>query len=230
MRLLRLIVAVPALAALLSGCVQTTAGTPRPGADLTGATTGTSDPAGHLDQFLLTADEVNVVMGSRDIALVDSAEDMADHSSGISDPGCLGALYNAEEDVYQASGWTDVADQVLTEPQDDSDHWVEQTVVQFPSHQHALDFFNKSVRDWTNCIGKDVMVDDGENQFNWHFEGIGISDNMMTQTSRQSNGGDWACQHALGAVGDYIVETSACGNSPEGEAVMLANQIVANLK
>ena len=119
---------------------------------------------------------------------------------------------------------------MLTEPQDDSDHWVEQTVVQFPSHQHALDFFNNSVKDWTNCIGKDVMVDDGENQFHWHFEGIGISDNMMTQTSRQSDGSDWACQHALGAVGNYIVETSGCGNSPEGEAVMLANRIVANLK
>jgi hypothetical protein len=230
MRLLRLIVAVVALAALLSGCVRTTAGTARPGAELTGSPTGTSDPGGRLDEFLLTADEVDVVMGSRDIGLIDSAQDMADHSSGISDPGCLGALYNAEADVYQGSGWTDVADQVLTEPQDDSDHWVEQTVVQFPSHQHALDFFNKSVRDWTNCIGKDVMVDDGENQFDWHFEGIGISDNMMTQTSRQSNGGDWACQHALGAEGDYIVETSACGNSPEGEAVMVANQIVANLK
>ena len=230
MRWLRLIVGVAALAALLSGCVQTTAGTARPGAELIGAPTGTSDPGGRLEQFLLTPDELNVVMGSRDIELTDSADDMADHSSDISDPGCLGALYNAEQTVYQASGWTDVADQVLTEPQDDSDHWVEQTVVQFPSHQHALDFFNKSVRDWTNCIGKDVMVDDGENQFNWHFEGIGISDNMMTQTSRQSNGGDWACQHALGAVGNYIVETSACGNSPEGEAVMLANQIVANLE
>ncbi|HEY5840773.1 MAG TPA: hypothetical protein VIU87_04760, partial [Mycobacterium sp.] len=87
MRWLRLIVGVAALAALLSGCVQTTAGTARPGAELTGAPTGTSDPGGRLEQFLLTPDELNVVMGSRDIELTDSADDMADHSSDISDPG-----------------------------------------------------------------------------------------------------------------------------------------------
>ena len=155
---------------------------------------------------------------------------MADHSSGISDPGCLGALYNAEEDVYQGSGWTDVADQVLTEPQETATiGWSRPSCSSRRISTRWTSSTNGSGTGRT-ASARTCWSMIGENQFDWHFEGIGISDNMMTQTSRQSNGGDWACQHALGAEGDYIVETSACGNSPEGEAVMLANQIVANLK
>ena len=75
---------------------------------------------------------------------------------------------------------------------------------------------------WTNCIGKNVMVDDGENQFHWQFEGIGISEHTMTQTSRQSNGGDWAVstRSALSAMTSWRCRPA--GNA-QGEAVMLAN-------
>lgn len=228
MRWLRVIVGLTVLAVLLCGCVQTTAGTARTGADPIRSTTDTPDS--RLAQFLLTPDEVHVVMGSDDIELVDSNDDMSDNSADISDPSCLGALYIAEATVYRGTGWTDVLDQVFAEPEDDSNHWLEQTVVALPSRQHVLDFFNRSVRNWTNCIGKQVTVDDGENQFDWRFEGIGISDNRMNQTAQQANGGEWACQHVLAAVRNYIVETAACGNSLKGQAVQLANRIVANIK
>lgn len=210
---------------LLTGCVHTTGGTAVPGARA-------AEPSGMpaLANFLLDPAEVNLVLGSHDVELVDSADEMADHSSQFTDSRCLGALYNAEEDVYRGTGWTAVADQVLTEPQDDSDHWVEQSVVAFESHQHATDFYDKSVQVWTDCIGRDVTVDNGEIQFHWRFEGIGISDNVMSQTVRQEDGDGWACEHALGVKGSYIIEVSACGNSPDGQAVLLASRIIANVQ
>lgn len=212
-------------AAILTGCVHTTAGSAV-------AAGGGHRPAqlSVLARFLLDPGEVNTILGSRDVELVDSADEMSDHSSDISESRCLGALYNAEEAVYRGSGWTDVADQVLTEPQDNSDHWVEQTVVEFESRQRALDFFDTSVTAWTDCIGKDVTVDDGETRFHWRFEGIGISDYLMSQTARQADGSGWACQHALGVVRAYVVEVSACGNAPDGQAVLLASRIMANAK
>ena len=132
--------------------------------------------------------------------------------------------------VYDGSGWTDVADQVLADEGDDDGHWVQQSVVAFGSPQQAQDFFDGSVQKWTNCIGKHVTIDEDDNEFAFSIEGIGITGRMMTQTSRQDDSGGWACQHALGAVTNHIVEVAACGNGPDGQAIELANEIASKIK
>ncbi len=57
---------------------------------------------------------------------------MTDSSDKVSDPDCLGAMFGAEEAVYKGSGWTAVRDVVAREPEDDNDHWIEQTAVIYP--------------------------------------------------------------------------------------------------
>lgn len=217
-------VLVAALAVTLTGCVHTTAGV----AHRSGSTNPTT--VADLERFLLTADRVDAIVGSHDIEVTDSASTMADNYSKISDPDCLGALYNVEQAVYDGSGWTDVADQVLADEGDDDGHWVQQSVVAFGSPQQAQDFFDGSVQKWTNCIGKHVTIDEDDNEFAFSIEGIGITGRMMTQTSRQDDSGGWACQHALGAVTNHIVEVAACGNGPDGQAIELANEIASKIK
>ncbi|MET0701998.1 MAG: sensor domain-containing protein [Mycobacterium sp.] len=236
MRLTRLVCGLCAMVVIAAGCVNTTGGTAKP----VGAGPGTSaaptkptnpgDPDSPLERFLLSVDDINTVMGTNDIELAGSANDLSDHRNDISDPQCLGALYNAEEAVYEKAGWTDVVDQVLTEPEDDSSHWVEQTVVQFPSAEAAQDFFDSSFTQWTDCIGKTVMVDDGDYEFNWQFEGISSVDGTISQTARQIDSDGWACQHALGAVKSYILETSVCGLALKDEAVSIVDRLAANVK
>src|ERR1700712_4450280 len=143
---IRLACGLSVVALIASGCVQTTGGTARP-ADTAGPTSS-SQPGADLDGILLSVDDVNSIMGSKDMEIMDSANDMADHSADISEPKCLGALYNAEESVYDGTGWKDVVDQVLTEPEDDSAHWVEQTVVEFPSPSGAKSFVDSSFAAW----------------------------------------------------------------------------------
>ncbi|MCV7225515.1 sensor domain-containing protein [Mycolicibacterium komossense] len=227
----RLACGLGAVALIATGCVQTTAGTAMP-ADTAGpnSPTKSGQSGAGIERILLGADAINAIMGSKDIELMDSANDMADHSADISDPKCVGALYNAEDSVYAGTGWKDVADQVLTEPEDDSAHWVEQTVVEFPSATAAKAFVDSSFTQWTYCIGKSVMVNDGEYEYHWQFEGISSVDGTISQTTRQSDSDGWSCQHALGAVDSFVLEASACGISLQEEAVDIVHALAANAR
>jgi len=211
------------LALTLCGCVQTTAGEAH--------RAGGNIPAGtvELERFLLKPDRIDEILGAQDIEVIDTATTLAENRSKVSDPDCLGALYNAEQTVYADSGWTAVADQVLADQSDDDGHWMQQSVVAFGSADQALDFFNRSVQDWSNCIGKQVTVSEDDNEFSWRVEGISINGQMMAQTARQEDAGEWACQHALGAAGNHIVEVAACGESIDDQAVRLAGEIARNI-
>lgn len=212
------------LALTLCGCVRTTAGEAhRAGGE-------TQPGKVELERFLLTPERVDDILGSHDIEVIDTATTLAENRSKISDPDCLGALYNAEQTVYADSGWTGVADQVLADQSDDDGHWMQQSVVAFDSDGHALDFFNRSVQQWTNCIGKRVTVTEDDNEFSWVVEGISIDGQMMSQTAHQEDAGEWACQHALGAVTNHIVEVAACGDSVDDLALRLAGEIVRNVR
>lgn len=215
-------------AVTLSGCVHTTAGQ----AHRAGGTNPTA--VADLESYLLAPDRVDKIVGSQDIEVSDSATTLDDNQSNISDPECLGALYNAEQSVYDGTGWTGVADQVLADQVDDEDaeqgHWVQQSVVEFGSAQQALDFFDRSVQKWTNCIGKHVTVNDADSEFVFSIEGIGIDGHMMSQTARQRDAGDWACQHALGAATNHIVEVMACSTDTDGQALRLATEIASKIK
>jgi len=227
-----LVVSLGAAVVLLAGCEQTVAGTAKPAKQgpLSPPTTS-SNPAvpADLSKLLLSADDINTIMDATGMEVVNSSDGFTDNADAISDVSCLGALYNAEETVYDGSGWKDVADEVLTEPEDDGGHWVEQTVVRMPSPEKAGDFFNKSVQDWTNCIGKKVTIDDGEDSYEWQFEGVSINGQLITQTARQSDSDGWACDHTLAAKAQYIIESSACANSLGGQSEAIVNKIADQL-
>lgn len=221
-------VLIGALAVALSGCVHTTAGV----AHRAGGTSPTT--TADLEGFLLEPDHIDKIVGSHDIEVNDSATTLDDNLANVSDPDCLGALYNAEQSVYDGTGWTAVADQVLADQVDDEDaeqgHWVQQSVVGFDSPQQALDLFDHSTQQWTNCIGKDVTVNESDTEFVFKIEGIDIDGHMMSQTARQQDAGDWACQHALGAATNHIVEVMACSTDTDGQAVRIATEIVSKIK
>jgi hypothetical protein len=238
MRQSRLFGVLCAVVLTAAGCVNVTAGTavradpvnPRMSDRPSASARPGPGPGPGVGGVLLSVADVNTIMNATDMELMDSADDMADHRSDISDPQCLGALYNAEESVYEDTGWTDVADQVITEPDDDSSHWVEQTAVRFPSADRAAAFVKSSANQWEDCIGKSVVVDDGEYEFNWIFEGISIDNGTISQKARQTDSDGWACDHAMAAAADVVVEASVCGPELQDEAVAVVGKLVGNVR
>jgi hypothetical protein len=218
--------AVVISSSVLTGCVSTVSGkavAPQNAAPLDVPPLAESA----LDGVLLSLDQLNDIVGSSRLEVTSELEEMTDHSSDVSDPDCLGAIYGAEDPVYAGSGWTAMRDQVAREPDEDNDHWVEQTAVLYPSADKAQKFFDKSQSEWQDCAGITISVDDSESTYLWEIEEFNDADGMITQVTTQADADGWACQHALSAVSNLTVETWACGYSIRDEAATMAEEVVA---
>ena len=215
-----------AAALLLSACVSTVQGTAtRQGQDQDPENVPLLDEA-DLDGVLLSIGELNGIVGSTRMKITSDLDEMTDNSAGISDPDCLGAIYGAEEPVYDGTDWTAVRDQVAREPSDDNDHWVEQTVVLYPVAADARDFFDTSAASWQDCANNAIAVSDGD--FVWELEEVDVSDTLISQMASQEDANGWACQHALSLVANVTVEAFACGYRISDEAVEIANAMIEN--
>jgi hypothetical protein len=219
--------ALIAASLLLTGCVTTVSGSalraphaaPIDVAPLTAA---------KLDGVLLSIGELNDNMGATQMKVTSALEEMTDHSGQVSDPDCLGAIYGAEEPVYARSGWTGMRDQVAREPGEDNEHWVEQTVVLYPSAEKAQMFFDDSNSIWEKCSGYSVSVDDQDATYLWEIDNVTAEDTVITQTTAQEDAGGWGCQHALSWVSNVTLEAWACGYAIKDEATTIANDMVTN--
>ncbi|MET0897631.1 MAG: sensor domain-containing protein [Mycobacterium sp.] len=225
MRMTRWAVPLAAIILALSGCTNVVAGTAQPG-DAGGPDGPTP---GDLAATLLSVEEINSIMGADDLEVVESSEELVDHSADISDPACLGALYNAEQVVYDNSGWTELVDEILTQPVDDPANWIEQTAVRFPSVDDASAFYESSKAQWQECISQQVSVFDGEYEYTWEFDGLTVSDTTISQSALQLDSDGWTCQHAMSAAADVVIEASACSMSPDEEAVTIVEALAKNV-
>jgi outer membrane murein-binding lipoprotein Lpp len=219
--------AIIAASVLLPGCVSTVSGTavraqhaaPIDIPQLTEA---------KLDDVLLSVGELNGIMGAKQMKIIGELEEMTDHSGEVSDPDCLGAIYGAEVPVYAGSGWTAMRDQVVREPGEDNEHWVEQTAVLYPSAEKAQKFFDNSKSSWKKCSGYSVSVDDADATYLWQIDNVTAEDALITQMTAQEDADGWACQHALSVVSNLTVEAWACGYSIKDEAETIASHMIAN--
>ncbi|MDZ4267554.1 MAG: sensor domain-containing protein [Mycobacterium sp.] len=215
-----------AVSVVLSGCVSTVQGTATRQSQ--GASPRDVPPLDEakLDGVLLTIGELNGIVGSTQMEVTSELDEMTDHSADVSDPDCLGAVYGAEEPVYAGTDWTAVRDQVAREPDDDNDHWVEQTAVLYPAAENARRFFDDSTAIWQDCANNAVGV--GEGDYLWELDDVKVSDTMITQMTTQEGADGWACQHALSLVSNLTVEAWACGYSITDEAAEIADAMIEN--
>ena len=181
-----------------------------------------------LDVVLLSVGELNGIMDSTQMEVTSELREMTDHSGEVSDPDCLGAIYGAEDPVYSGSGWTAMRDQVVREPGEDNEHWVEQTAVLYPSAEKAQKFFDESKSAWQKCSSYSVSVDDADATFLWQIDNVASEDTLITQMTAQEDANGWACQHAMSLVSNVTVEAWACSYDVKDEAATIANHMVAN--
>jgi hypothetical protein len=217
------------VSAMLSGCVSTVGGAALRGQDASPAATDVPTlTESDLDGVLLSAGEVNGVMGATGIRVTASSQNMSDNSDGVSDVDCLGAIYGAEQLVYRGSDWSALRDEVLQEPATDNAHWVEQIVVLFPSAEKATAFVDKSRATWQKCGGSSIDIDNSDVHSTWKIDQPDVSGNILTQVSTQRNAGGWGCQHALTTVSNVVVEAWACSNSIADEGRTIAADMIKN--
>jgi hypothetical protein len=219
--------AIFATIVLLTGCVSTVSGT-AVRAQHAGRIDVPPLVESQLDDLLLSIGEINGIMGATTMRVTSDLEEMTDHSEGVSDPDCLGAIYAAEEPVYAGSGWTAMRDQVAREADEDNEHWVEQTAVLYPSSDKAQKFFDDSKATWQDCANYSISVDDDGSSYLWQLDEVTAEDTLISQMTTQEDAEGWGCQHALSVVTNLVVEAWACGYTIADEAATIATDMVAN--
>lgn len=214
-------------AVLLSGCESTVSGTALRDRSETRLDIAPLTES-QLDRVLLPIDQLNELVGATKMTFVHRSETMTDNSTGVSDPDCLGSLFGAERDVYDSYHWTAVRDEVAREPESGNDHWVEQSVVLYPAAEGAQKLFADSTSNWEQCGGSAVASDSSDSSYIWEIDDVDVKDELITQVIRQEESGGWECQHALSAVSNVTIETWACADGINDEAVDIAQKLIAN--
>jgi hypothetical protein len=182
-----------------------------------------------LESILLTAAQVNSIMGASTMQAGKVGQAPANASAQLSKPECNGALYPGESPTYSGSGYTKLNYLVLAEPGDHNDHFVDQDVATFPSADLARAFLKTSADQWKSCAGQVVTGSyDNGNPFRWTFGNLVGDVPKISQFDTQEDGGGWACQHVLSAVSNLVIDVRACGYQITDEASRIADEIAAN--
>ena len=138
-------------------------------------------------------------------------------------------MFGAEEPVYKGSGWTAVRDLVAREPEEDNDHWIEQTAVIYPQAKECQPVLREVEVDLAEV--RRLVTRGGHLGYQL---AVGVrrrhrpTDGLIAQMARQEDADGWGCQHALAAVSNLTVETWACAYSPADEATTMAIDIINN--
>jgi serine/threonine protein kinase len=177
-----------------------------------------SFPPKAIDQVLLTADQLTKVLGVRvtsdpadsqtgALAMSPSSYGMSDHSGQVTPRAC----------VYAASQPTEIKTQTFGNlyvgGSGQGPHILEQTAAVYPSAGQAQDFLTSSQAQWNTCAGGEVDANFGfENGAGYALGKVQRQGDLITvamATNSGMNGPD-ACQQALGAYENVIVETRTC--------------------
>jgi serine/threonine-protein kinase len=188
----------------------------------------TVEPAA-LNSVLLTPHEIESIVGATKLESSDIYHRMANDPVAISNPDCAGAQYNALRGVYEGSGYSTVADQVLSMKEPEF-IYVDQSAVLFPTADQARTFLRTSADTWKRCAGQTLTTtsDDGTKN-NWTFDDVTENDSQIAQGASQEGMRGYGCQHVIQVVSNVIIEAQACTDRITDEATRIAEQMAAKV-
>jgi serine/threonine kinase PknH len=220
------IVAAIAVVAVLVTQKPSPAPASKPGIPAAAPSAGAPTPSLDLNSILLSPTDINTVMGASNIQPTSQDEQMRAPQGTLSNPECLGPLAPIQGPVYQDTGYTAVRGQELNA--EDHAHFVHEAAVSFPSAEQALGFVRTSADKWQACVGQLLTVTTPDKIFHWNFAKPIGAPPKITQVHTQLHGGR-ACQHALSAVSNIVIDVVACGPQIADEGSRIAEQMAAKV-
>ena len=179
-----------------------------------------------LDALLLSPEQINPIMGAKDMAVTRKHDAMSDDSATMRPKECLAIDGSAQAQVYANSGFTAVRDRALNDG-DNFTHYAEQSVVLFPTTKQAQVFFISSGLRWPDCH----QYTHTQSRTRWTVAPISDDNGALStiSTQQEAKTGGWGCGRALAVKNNVIVDVNTCSASPASSAVDIANQIVAKV-
>ena len=180
-----------------------------------------------LRGLLLTAEEINPIMGVDDMRAHAPHDVLPDDSTTMEPRECLAVDGVAQEQVYARSGFSAVREQSVSDGEDNA-HFVDQAVVLFPTADKAKAFFEASAKQWPECHEYTHTQSGSE----WTAGRIANAEGMLSTVATQQNAGAsaWqACGRALTVVNNVVVDVNTCSSDPKDSAVVIAREIAAKV-
>ncbi|MGH3971205.1 MAG: sensor domain-containing protein [Mycobacterium sp.] len=196
-----------------------------------------------LSSMLLSAADVNAIMGTSDMTPVEGDTKGPKQSSGainVAPPECMGALYPGVDRAYQDSGqehltWTLLEKQggAKRAGATHNHHFVDQDIAAFPPGQNrALAFAQQSAHQWKDCTGKTVTAtytDGDHHTYTWLIGNLTSETPTISQSYTQKDGNGYACQRVLSAVSNFVIDVKACGDHVGDAASQIADTIASRV-
>ena len=178
-------------------------------------------PTSALNKLLLSADEVDAVMGTRSLTASSTDTTMADNRNLLPNLNCLGIWQVGESAIYGPgdgdNAWQGVRRQTLRTP--DVDTWdtlAVQSVVFYPTAEAASDFFAQSADRWSKCTNHHVNITLNDQPLpKWLSGNLGTHQYPTCDADHQGEGAEVrACQHVLQRAANLIIDVEACKPQP----------------
>jgi hypothetical protein len=219
---------VAVLGGALVGCASMVDGTATVGANRAPLpSSGPEVKTSKLNDLLLGLDDVEALVGGRDMVVDERYSDMPQVGEVTYKPAdCVGAAFNTIEPAYRGSGYIAVRGQLLKEPGDQFQHWVDQGVVAFGSAADADNYVVTATEVWRKCSHQFFsVIYPKEPTETWEIGSMRVSGGVAT-VSKYAEGGDgWSCSHAMAAKSNVVVDLAACSMAVTDQATKLVDEI-----
>ena len=180
-----------------------------------------------MGDVLLTASEIESVVGVPDLTATDVMTRMDDTAVTMSDPNCTGVLGTAIASVYADSDYLSVRDQAFS--RDDPPYWLAQTVVLFGSAAEARDALTAMADRWERCASETVAVASENGEERWAVGELERGDDRLVQQAAIEAGAGYACQHAVRVRSNVVVESVVCHDDLADDAARVVDRLVADI-
>jgi hypothetical protein len=181
----------------------------------------------HLSSLLLVPQEADPIMGATGMQDIGGLGSPDTNVFTMSNPDCLGAAHIVQPSVYADSGYTAILFDVQHEPGNRYTHSIEQAVTSYPSAGQALAFVTGEVGKWKACAGQSVTYALKGASTSWTFgDVVGDAPKIALRYNRHNARG-WACQRALSAVLNVVIDVKACAFKIDNEGMQVADKIAA---
>jgi serine/threonine protein kinase len=182
-------------------------------------------PSAIIDNVLLTAAELTTLLGTNvtdnpagngmgALTMSSSSYGTADHSGQVKPPSCVGIAFAGEHDVYGDKDFQAIKTQTFSNSSSSAGpDTLQQTAAVFPSADVAQKFLTATQTRWSSCGNSEVDVTLGfENGRGFRVGSVRKHDDLITISIADNGGlnGAHACQQALGAHANVVVEVRAC--------------------
>jgi hypothetical protein len=188
-------------------------------------------PMDALAGLLPDAATVNRIEGTTDITQQFGDDPLIPFDVTTNRPECGSIEAPANKTALQGSRYLAVQTQFLRDGHggvgDEYKHHISNALIYYPTAEAAAAYAAKQAAAWPACTGKSLTAHAaGDPELTIWWPGpVTNHDGILSVINAEEGGAGWACQRALTARNNVVIDTRICITNPTDQAIRFATSI-----